>query len=152
MSRRLIRDDIKGGIFLNREIKHSPTDYRRAQCYYYGNPVEMCIAYFDFNRIEQPKGYGYQAEFAVAAKDGFSFDKKLLHEGLAFFFESVKFNNTRLQALISPKNRQAVRLAQLAGFQLEGTLREVADDGDRHIYSLLIREFNSKYGRNTIKT
>lgn len=141
MQRNLIRDDIKGGAFLNRVIPNSPTDYRYCQCYYYGNPIQFCIAYYDFRKLND----GYQAELSLAVDNGFKFDRKLIKSGLAIFFKNGKFNNKRLQALISPENRQAVRLAQLSGFTCEGKLRGVADDGDRLIYSMLKEEYHGRY-------
>lgn len=147
MRRKLIRDDIRGGAFLNRMIPHSPTDYRYAQCYYYGDPVRFCIAYYDFRHLHN----GYQAELALAATD-FSFSREFIKQALAIFFKNGKFNNIRLQALISPENRQAVRLAELSGFSLEGRLRGVSPDGDRLIYSMLKEEYSGRHIFSTQST
>lgn len=141
MRRNLIRDDIKGGAFLNKMIPNSPTDYRYCQCYYYGDPVQFCIAYYDFRKMHN----GYQAELSLAVDNSFKFDRKLIKLGLAIFYNNGKFNNIRLQALISPLNRQAVRLAELTGFTCEGKLRNVSPDGDRLIYSMLKEEFHGRY-------
>jgi hypothetical protein len=141
MRRNLIRDDIRGGAFLNRMIPESPTDYRIAQCYYYGDPIQFCIAYYDFRKM----AHGYQAELSLAVDNRFKFDRRLIKDGLAIFFKSAKFNNVRLQALISPENRQAVRLAELSGFTQEGRLRGVSPDGDRLIFSMLKEEYNGRH-------
>lgn len=143
---------MKGGAFLNRMIANSPTDYRYAQCYYVGDPISFCIAYYDFRHIHN----GYQAELALAVDNGFRFDRDLIRRGLALFFKNGKFNNIRLQALISPENRQAVRLAKLVGFSEEGRLRGVSPDGDRLIYSMLKEEYIGGHlfraeGTNTAK-
>jgi hypothetical protein len=143
-SPRLFRDDIKAGNFLNRAIKHSPTDYKQAKCYYYGNPIKFAISYFD----HFPMNHGYRAELALATGEGFKFNRAFFKNVLAIFFENDKFNNIRLEALIPPWNEQALRLARLTGFKEEGRLREVAKDGDRLVYSLLKREYEEIYGRN----
>lgn len=144
MSPRLFRDDIKAGNFLNRAIRHSPFDYKRGKCYYYGNPVKLAFSFFD----HLPMSNGYRAEFAIATGEGFRFSRAVFKNVLAIFFENDKFNNIRLEALISPRNEQALRLARLAGFTQEGTLRQVAKDGDRVIFSILKKEFQEIYGRN----
>ena len=145
---RLIRDDIRGGNFLNKRIKNSPTDYKNAECYYLGDPIQFCIAFYD----HLPMAHGYMAELALATGNGYRFNKSIFRQALAKFFENSYYdNNIRLQALISPDNEQALRLAHLGGFTLEGRLREVATDGDRLLFSMLKREFVEKYGRNPIK-
>lgn len=141
MSRNLIRDDIRAGAFLNRMIG-GPMDYRKAHCYYWGEP-SFAIAYYDFRQLYN----GTNAEIAVAASD-FSFDKSFIKHALAIFYENVKFNNVRLEALISPNNKQAIRLIHLSGFTLEGCKRKVAPDGDRLSFAMLKEEYEVKYGRN----
>ena len=148
MYHKLIRDDIKGGNYLNKMLKGSPTDYKKAQCYYYGDPIKFCIGFFDF----MPMQTGYVADIAVAA-NGHKFSRMFIRSALAIFFENKYYsNNTRLQALVSPNNKQALRLAKIAGFTMEGRLRDVAKDGDRLLFSMLKREFVEKYGRNILKT
>lgn len=145
MSHRPFRDDIKAGTFLNRRLLNSPTDYKKAEAYYIGDPIKFAFAYFD----NMPMGsHGWCAEIALASGEGFTFSRRVFAETLAIFFRNKYYsNNIRLQALISPENRQALRLAQLAGFQIEGRLRNVATDGDRILLSLLKEEFEGRYGR-----
>ncbi len=141
ISRTPIRDDIRGGYYLNKKLRNSsPTDYRLAACYYIGDPIKFCMAYFNHEKI----GDGYQAELALAG-DNFRFNKKTIKKFLALFFENAKVNNTRLYALIPTWNEQAIRLGTLSGFTLEGKLREVARDGDRLVYSMLKREYHGRY-------
>lgn len=139
---RPIRDDIKGGYFLNKKLRDSsPTDYRLAECYYVGEPIQFCMAFFNHERLSHG---GYMAELALAG-DNFKFNKKIIKNFLALFFENAKINNTRLYALIPTWNEQAIRLGTLSGFTLEGKLRNVAKDGDRLVYSMLKEEYYGRY-------
>jgi hypothetical protein len=144
MSQRLIRDDIKAGNFLNKRIKHSPTDYKQGNCYYIGDPIQLAVCFFDFGKMQ----HGWLAEFPIVADNGFKFRKNTFKEVLAIFFYSKYTNNIRLQALIPEWNEQALRLARLAGFQLEGKLRNVASDGDRLLFSILKEEYIAKWAES----
>lgn len=140
----IIRDDIRAGAFLNKRLTGSPRNYKQADCYYIGDPIKMAFSYFD----QMPMQHGWCAEFAIATGDGFQFSRAVFAQVLAIFFRNRYHNNNiRLQALIAPDNRQALRLARLAGFQEEGRLRNVAKDGDRILLSLLKEEFEQLYGR-----
>jgi len=141
---RLIRDDIRAGNFLNKRIKGSPTDYKQGQCYYIGDPIQLAVCFFDFGKMQ----HGYMAEFAIVAANGFRFRKNTFKDVLALFFNNKYNNNLRLQALISPENEQALRLAHIAGFQLEGKLRNVALDGDRLLFSMLKEEYEKKWAES----
>ena len=138
-----IRDDIKGGSYLNKRLREfgSQTDYTKAECYIIGDPIKFCIAFYNHERLNHG---GYMAELALAG-DKYYFNKKNIKKLLALFYENRHYNGTRLQALIPVWNKQALRFARICNFQCEGRLREVAKDGDRFIYSLLKQEF---YGRN----
>lgn len=144
----IIRDDIKAGNFLNRRIKGSPTDYKQCHCYYYGytDPIEMAFSFYDYGKLD----YGYQAEFAIASNGRFRFNREVFKNTLAIFFNNDKINNVRLQALISPENKQALRLAHLAGMTEEGRLRKVTKSGDKLLFSILKEEYQELYGRNII--
>lgn len=142
MSQRIIRDDIKAGNFLNRRIKGSPTDYKQGRSYYIGEPIQLAFSFFEWGRLE----HGWQAEFAIAGARDFAFSRSVFRNVLAIFFKDAKMNNIRLQALISPENKQALRLAHLAGMTLEGRLRKVTKDGDKFIFSILKEEFEKLYG------
>lgn len=140
------RDDIKGGIFLNKRLNNATFfgsfDYKNAECYHLGNPSKIVVAYC--NHVKIPTGY--MAEVALAA-DGFRFSKKSLAILLGLYFNRNK-KNVRLQALIPIWNKQAIRLAELSGFKCEGRLRKVAKDGDRYLYSLLREEYLKNYVRD----
>lgn len=138
------RDDVKGGAYLNKRLRRfSATDYTQYECYYIGEPIKFAIAFIE------PKlmNHGYMAELALAG-DGFKFNRKNIKKILALFFENRKYNNIRLQALIPTWNKQALRLAVVGGFTLEGRLRQVAKDGDRFVYSMLQEEYRALYVRN----
>jgi len=138
-SRRFIRDDIWAGGFLNRKIK-SPYDFKRAECYRFGD--KLAISFSHQERLV----HGDMATFSIAVEDGFFFTKGIIHKGLALFFENVKFNNIRLQALTPTGNKQALRLVDIAGFTREGILRNYTPNGDVVISSMLKEEYGRKYG------
>ena len=114
-----------------------------------GDPIILAFSFHDRRKMS----HGWLADFSIATGDNFTFSKRVFREVLALFFENKYYNNNiRLQALISPENEQALRLARLAGFTKEGRLRQVASDGDRILFSMLKTEFERIYGRNIQQT
>lgn len=138
-----IRDDIKAGAFLNKRIKHSPFDYKQGECYYLGEPINFAVCYSEHRSMQ----HGNLAEVSIATGKGFEFSRSLIANALAIYYNNRYTNNIRLQALVPPWNKQALRLLHICGFQLEGRMRNVAKDGDRLLFSLLKNEFEEKHGK-----
>lgn len=138
----LFRDDIEGGKFLNEKLKDvSKFDYSGAMVYCIGNPIKLAVGFYNYKELENGM---YEAEASIYSK-GIIFNKKLIKQILALFFENKYYNTNRLIAFTSPRNKQAIRLLELFGFFYEGRLRQVAKDNeDRILYSILRED----YGRN----
>lgn len=139
----LIRDDIKAGAYLNKKLKGMPFDFKQAQCYYYGNPIKMAFCYSHYEELGT--GYGYQALISIAAEPDFKFSRKILKNGLAYFFNNRKMNCIRLEALTPLRNEQALRLVKVAGFTVEGVKRRFLPNDDVVISSMLKEEFHHGY-------
>lgn len=60
-----------------------------------------------------------------------------------YIFEQLKC--VRVTALIDASNETAIKQAERVGFQLEGRLREGAEDGDKLVYGMLKKDY--RYGR-----
>lgn len=121
-----------------------PYDFKRAECYYIGDPIQMAFCFSHYEQLDS--NYGWQAIISICAEPGFRFNKRILRNGLAFFFKNPKMNNIRLQALTPSWNKQALRLVDIAGFTREGILRKYLRNGDVVISSMLLEEFDKKYG------
>jgi hypothetical protein len=145
---RLFRDDIKAGVFLNKMLnKFSIADYRKSKCYYLGDPIEIAVAFSSFRTMQN----GCCAEMSIATNN-FFFTRTKIKQLLALFFENTSYNNIRLEAFIPIWNKQAIRLVELAGFTREGELRQVANDGNRYLYSILKQEYVNLYVSNLQRT
>lgn len=138
---KLIRDDIKAGEYLNMRLKTLYDFKKDSANYYVGEPIQMAFALSEFRHGDN----GHSAEISIAADD-FRFSKGAFKNILAKFFENGNIEPVRLQALVSVSNKQATRLLKLAGFQLEGRVRELDKSGDAYLYSMLTEEYRGLYG------
>ena len=141
-SQKPIRDDIKAGLYLNKRLK-TLYDFRKDSAnYYVGEPIVLAFALSEFRHGDN----GTSAEISIAAEKGFMFSRRVFKNILAKFFQNGNIEPVRLQALVSVSNKQATRLLKLAGFQLEGRVRELDKSGDAYLYSMLTEEYRGLYG------
>ena len=102
-------------------------------------------------RVEDDKILGVAAVFNFDGRSceaGWCGDKGWMTLGFLNLLHDYIFNQlkcVRVTALIDASNETAIKQAERVGFQLEGRLREGAEDGDKLVYGMLKKDY--RYGR-----
>lgn len=102
-------------------------------------------------RVENDKILGVAAVFNYDGRSceaGWCGDKGWMTLGFLNLLHDYIFNQlkcVRVTALIDASNETAIKQAERVGFQLEGRLREGAEDGDKLVYGMLKKDY--RYGR-----
>ena len=102
-------------------------------------------------RVEDDKILGVAAVFNFDGRSceaGWCGDKGWMTLGFLNLLHDYIFNQlkcVRVTALIDASNETAIKQAERVGFQLEGRLREGAEDGDKLVYGMLKKDY--KYVR-----
>ena len=102
------------------------------------------VGYYDYEKKHNRAEIGY-----ILGKDhwGKGIMTEALEAMLRYGFKRMNLN--RVQALIDPRNKASMRVAEKQGFMYEGTFREYefeyGDYIDLYMYSLLARDFNRQW-------
>jgi hypothetical protein len=131
-----IRDDEYFGSLLNEALPDT-TDYRIWECFGFirnGQP-SFAWSYHSYLGCGSNQRRWYEAELSVASFSERWATKSKIKQMLSLFFNRSCYN--RLTVLIRPSNRQAVKFSNLAGFTLEGTIRQPAGEEEILQFSLL---------------
>lgn len=131
-----IRDDKYFGELLNKKFPNT-TDYTKWECFGFvknGKPL-VAWCYHSYSGVNNNLRKNYEAEITITSYSKLWATKHKISQILALFFERPCYN--RLTVLTHSSNRQAVKLSKLAGFILEGIIRQPADKEDILQFSML---------------
>jgi len=140
-----IRNDKEYGEILNNNIP-SCVDYAENACY---RIQDTYVSFHSYTDASSKLQNAIQAEVSIY-NAGERISRGMIRKVLTLFFNQKEYTYTRLTALVSPDNLQAVKLARVCRFTEEGKLREVYNGEDRIVFSILRREFEELWAESLV--
>lgn len=145
-----IRDDKRFGEVLNKGIP-DVVDCTKWECYGFVDKNDKPIVAWCYHSYLGNGSHRYQyyeAEMSIVALNKRWATKNRINQMLTLFFKRNGYN--RLTALIKKSNWQAVKLVKLAGFTLEGIIRQPANIEEILQFSILKEDWQRGcfYGEN----